>query len=54
MLVLMMEEAYELFIKMSSGAMLYVPSFRRIGSGIYKLSRVDSHKDRHTNSKAIS
>jgi hypothetical protein len=28
--------AYELFLEMGSDAMLYIPSFRKIGSGIQK------------------
>jgi hypothetical protein len=38
-------------VEMGSGAMIYIPSFRKIGSGIQKLiGRIH----RHTDSKAIS
>jgi hypothetical protein len=33
-------------VEMGSGAMIYIPSFINIGSGIQKL-RVDSQTDRH-------
>jgi hypothetical protein len=37
---------------MGSGAVIYVPSFIKIGSGIRKL--IGGHTDTHTNSKMIS
>jgi hypothetical protein len=41
---------------MGSGAVIYVPSFIKIGSGIQKLIRGGSHTDRytHTDSNVIS
>jgi hypothetical protein len=38
--------------EMGSGAMVYIPSFRKIGSGIQKLTVRGIH--RHTESKVIS
>jgi hypothetical protein len=36
------------------GAMIYKPSFIKIGFGIHKLIVVDTHTDTHTDSKVIS
>jgi hypothetical protein len=32
-------------VEMGSGAMIYIPSFIKIGSGIQKLIREDTHTD---------
>jgi hypothetical protein len=34
-------------VEMGSGAMIYIPSFIKIGSGIQKLTRRDSQTYRH-------
>jgi hypothetical protein len=45
-------------VEMGSGAVIYVPSFIKIGSGIQKLLRGDTqthrHTDTHKDSKVIS
>jgi hypothetical protein len=35
-------------IEVDSGTMIYIPSFIKIGSGIQKLLRGDTHTDTHT------
>jgi hypothetical protein len=35
-------------VEMGSGAMIYIPSFIRIGSSIQKLIGVDTHTDTQT------
>jgi hypothetical protein len=39
-------------VEMCSGAMIYIPSFIKIGSGIRPVNRVGIH--RHTDSNVIS
>jgi hypothetical protein len=34
-------------VEMGSGAMIYIPSFIKIGSDIQKLKRWDTHTDTH-------
>jgi hypothetical protein len=43
-------------VEMGTGVMIYIPSFMKIGSGIQKLKRWDTHRDTHTHtdSKVIS
>jgi hypothetical protein len=41
-------------VEMASDGMIYIPSFIKVGSGIQKLLRGDTHTDTHTDSKVIS
>jgi hypothetical protein len=41
-------------IEMGAGAMIYVPSFIKTGSGIQKLIGANSHKHGHTDNMLIS
>jgi hypothetical protein len=40
--------------KMASGALMYAPSFIKIGSAIQKLIAGDTHTDTHIDRKVIS
>jgi hypothetical protein len=41
-------------VEMGSGAMIYIPSFIKIGSGIQKLLGGDKHTDTHTHRHTAS
>jgi hypothetical protein len=47
MLVLLMGGIYDFRCVMVSGAMIFIPSFIKIGSGIQKLIAGDSHTETH-------
>jgi hypothetical protein len=45
MLILVREVIYKSRVEMSSGSMIYIPSFIQIGSPIQKLTGGDTHTD---------
>jgi hypothetical protein len=38
-------------VEMASGAMIHIPSFMKIGSGIQKFIMEDGHTDKHTDTQ---
>jgi hypothetical protein len=54
MLALLMRRIYELRLEVSSGALIYIPSFINIGSAIQKSIGRGTHTDTHTDGKVIS
>jgi hypothetical protein len=54
MLVLLIAESINYTAEIVSNALIYVPSFIKIGWGIKKLSARYSHTDTDTESKVIS
>jgi hypothetical protein len=54
MLVILLKGIMMYAVELDSGAMIYVPNFIKVGSGIQKLLRCDTRADRrHTYSKVI-